>query len=170
MDFSSRPTTDFYRMTLVSLPMNSLLNIGKLPECRLQLSVYLHAFTYKGVYVQIGVDKDAHILACTCTHWSTNVCTCAHTRKQVPTCIHMHTLIHSHAYMLMLTNRQAQQCPPHHRSHLRGLYHSQEPLHITRAATQAEQCLKSKTHQEKVKEVADWTDTPTKSQQIWGCM
>lgn len=86
----------------MSLPTNSLLNIGKLPECRLQLSVHPHAFTYKGVYVQIGVDKGAHILACTCTHWSTNMYTCAHTEAgtHMHTHAHIDTLacIHTHAH------------------------------------------------------------------------
>lgn len=92
-------------------------------------------------------------------------------REKQETGTHMHTHPHTdtHACIQMLTNRQAQECPPHHRSLCRGLYHSQEPLQIMQAAIQAEQCLKSKIHQEKVREVADWTDThqePTDA----GCM
>lgn len=94
-----------------------------------------------------------HIRACThanrCSHGCTHTHMHLHTLvyKHVPMFTHteagthMHTHAHTdtHTCIFMLTNRQAQQCPPHHRSHLWGLYHSQEPFHTMRAATQAEQ-------------------------------
>ena len=103
-------------------------------------------------------------------HAHTGLQACTHVYTHGGRYPHAYTLTDAQACILVLTNKQAQEYPPYHRSHFRRLYHSQETPHIMGTANLAQQCLRSKMHPRKaVRETADWTDTHQETAYV-GCV
>lgn len=97
-------------------------------ESRAQTSAFsTHACTYLCACVQMGAHRHAHL------HVHAHIApqTCTHTYTHGSRCPRAYTVTDAQACICMLTNTQAQEYPPQHRSHFRRLYHSQEatPYH-----------------------------------------